>query len=96
VLKQQARLLSCAELVAELDEGGKITRMSGSGRVALRDPESGRRVDGASADYDVASSSVMMAGDPVVLQDSDGTILKGRRLRYDLKSGSAQLLGAES
>lgn len=95
-MQQSARQLSCAKLVAELGADRKIRRMIGTGAIQLRDPAAGRAIDGDRAEYDVASGSVLIAGDLVTMKDADGALLKGKRLLYDLNTGAAKLLGAES
>lgn len=96
VVKQAGRRLLCDELQAELDADRKIRRMIGSGKVRLLDPAAGREVDGQRADYDAAQASVVVSGSPVTLTDAQGAILRGQKLRYDMKSGAATMLGAAS
>lgn len=95
-LLQDGRQLTCDELAAKLDEGRKIREMTGTGKVRLRDPVGGREVDGERADYDATAGSVVVSGSPVTMRDAEGAVLKGKRLRYDMNSGAATLLGATS
>ena len=91
---QGERYFTCDELIADLDPQNRIQKMVGSGGVHLRDPEAGRTIDADSAEYEVASGSVLMSGDLVTMKDAQGGVLRGKRLIYNLESGSARLLGA--
>ncbi len=93
-LSQGARTLTCDELVAELDGTQQVRRMSGSGKILLRDSTAGRSISGSAAVYDVAAASIELSGDPVTMKDDTGATLSGKRLLYDLASGSAHLAGA--
>jgi lipopolysaccharide export system protein LptA len=95
-LRQEGRRLSCKELRADLDADHRIRRMTGTGDVRLQDPAAGREVEGESAEYDADSGSVLVTGSPVTLKDAQGTVLKGKRLQYEMKSGAAKMLGGES
>jgi lipopolysaccharide transport protein LptA len=95
-LAQDGRQLACDELTAKLDEGRKIREMTGTGKVRLKDPAGGRDVEGERADYDALGGTVVVSGSPVVMRDAEGAVLKGKRLRYDMNSGAATLLGADS
>lgn len=93
-LSQDARTLTCEELVAELDGAQQVRRMTGSGKILLRDPAAGRSVQGNTAIYDVAAETIELLGDPVTMKDDSGATLSGKRVLYDLKSGSARVAGA--
>ena len=95
-VSRSARSFTCRTLVADLDDGNRIRKMVGEGAVHLDDPSGGRTVDGERAEYDVATGEVLVTGNPVNMKDAQGAVIRGRRLLYDLKSGAARLLGADS
>ena len=95
-LQQDGRVLTSKELAAELGTDSKISRMKASGRIQLKDPKAGQEVEGQSADYEVATGQVVVAGDPVTLKDAQGAKLTGRKLTYDMKSGAARLAGGSA
>jgi lipopolysaccharide transport protein LptA len=93
-MSQGTRTLTCDELVATLDEGQQVKSMVGTGKVALRDSATSRSIQAATAAYDVRSESIELRGEPVTIKDDSGASLTGKRAIYDLKSGSARLVGA--
>jgi len=93
-LSEGVRTLTCEELVAELDGAQRVRRMVGSGKIVLQDPTAGRSVQGNTAIYDVAAETIELSGDPVTMKDDSGATLSGKRVLYDLKSGSARVAGA--
>lgn len=93
-LQQGTRTLTCDELVAGLDGAQQIRNMVGKGTVLLRDSADGRSIQSSIAAYDVAGESIELTGSPVTIKDDSGASLTGKRAVYDLKSGSARLVGA--
>lgn len=93
-LQQGTRTLTCDELIAELDDAQQMRRMTGKGKVELRDAADGRRIQAATAAYDVAAESIELLGTPVTIRDDSGASLTGKRAIYDLKTGAARLAGA--
>lgn len=89
-----SRILTCDELVADLDDAQQMKRMSCSGKVVLQDPDAGRTIQASSAAYDVAAESIELLGTPVTIRDESGAALAGKRAIYDLKTGAARLVGA--
>ncbi|MEO8277643.1 MAG: LptA/OstA family protein [Thermoanaerobaculia bacterium] len=93
-LSQTTRTLACDEIVADLDEKQQVRRMTGTGKVLLRDAAAGRSIQATVATYDVAADSIELTGEPVTIQDDTGAKLTGKRAIYDLKTGAARLAGA--
>jgi lipopolysaccharide transport protein LptA len=92
-LSQGTRTLTCDELVATLDDAQQMKSMVGTGKVALRDTATSRSIQAATATYDVRAESIELLGSPVTIKDDSGASLAGKRAIYDLKSGSARLVG---
>ena len=93
-MAQGTRTLTCAELVAALDDAQQIQSMTGKGGVVLRDTAERRTIQAQTAAYDVAAESIELRGNPVTIKDDAGASLSGQRALYDIKSGSARLAGA--
>jgi lipopolysaccharide export system protein LptA len=91
-IRQGAREIRAAECVVELDGEQRAERVRAGGEVRIDDRESGRTVEGEVADYDLAQRAAIVTGDPVTIREKGGTVLQGRRARFDLESGVARLL----
>jgi lipopolysaccharide export system protein LptA len=91
-VRQGGRELRAAECVVELDDEGSAESMVASGGVVIEDRETGRRIEGERADYDLIGRTAVVTGEPVVLRERSGTVLSGRRAAFDLETGSARLL----
>ena len=96
VVRQERREIFGDELVVELDDEGKARRLLATGSVRIEDRASGRSVSGTSADYDLAAGQAIVLGEPVVLRDETGTVLRGRRALFDERTGTSRLLSDES
>jgi lipopolysaccharide transport protein LptA len=92
LMRQGERTLAADELVASLGEDERVSAMVATGRVRLEERGSGRTVAGDRVEYDLARRTALFAGAPVVLEDRQGTRIQGRKLLYDLASGSARML----
>ena len=51
-------------------------------------------IQAESALYDVGAETIELRVSPVTMKDDTGATLQGKRALYDLKSGSARLVGA--
>ncbi len=91
-MQQDGRTLVADELVNHLGEGDRVERVVATGALRLEDGASGRVVEAGRADYDLAARTALFEGQPVVLKDRQGTTIQGRRLLYDLSTGSARML----
>lgn len=79
-----------AEPVAgPLGGGGAIDRLRARGDVIISNGEETAR--SIEADYQVAQAAIFMMGDVILLQGQN--VVKGQRLRIDLTSGTARMLG---
>jgi lipopolysaccharide export system protein LptA len=92
-VRQGAREISGEQVRVLLGADGEARRMLAEGAVRVSDRQSGRTVEGLAADYDLLTRSAVVTGSPVVLRESSGTILRGRRAFFDLATGDARLLG---
>ena len=63
-----------------------------TGKVVLQDPQTRRTATGDVADYDLATRTVTVTGNPVALSDHDGNLVKGRRLLYEVDGGAMKVL----
>lgn len=91
-MSQGERTLAADELVASLGEDERVRAMVATGAVRLEEKGSGRTVTGTRVEYDLARRSALFEGTPVTLEDRQGTRIQGRRLLYDLASGSARMV----
>lgn len=89
---QEGRTLIADELVNHLGADDRVQRVVATGALRLEDSASGRVVEAARADYDLAARTALFEGQPVVLKDREGTTIQGSRLLYDLSTGSARML----
>ncbi len=95
--RQEGRELASDLLVVELDAEQRARKMTASGTLRLDDRPLGRTVTGETAIHDLEAKTIVVEGSPVVLAESTGSTIRGRRLLYDLGSGSARMIsGAES
>ena len=72
--------------------GSAVDRLIARGKVRISDGQ-GRAATAKEANYDVAGAEILLTGDVVLLQG--GGILKGDRLKIDLNSGTARVVGQE-
>lgn len=93
-VRQLERELDSERLVVELDDDGRARRMVATGGVTIVDRESGRRVEGTTAEHDLVAETILVEGEPVVLSERDGSKLRGPRLLYDVATGSARMIGS--
>ncbi len=91
---QSGRILSCEELTVVLHPDRRLKSMAAAGEVLLRETASGRVVQAARADYDLAAGTIDFVGEPVTLNDPQGARMTGRRLRYDLATSAARMTGS--
>ncbi len=90
-MKQAERVLTAQELTAELSELDQVRKLTAHREVRLEDTATGKTVEATTAIYDLEARSALFTGEPVKLRDPQGTI-QGRRLLYDLDTGSARML----
>jgi len=95
-VRQQSREIRAEATRVELDEHQQARRMFATGAIRIDDHESGRTIEGAEADYDFTTRSAIVTGEPVVIHDRDGTILRGRRALFDVATGAAKILSEAS
>lgn len=99
---EAGRTLRCDDLEVLMDEERRIESLLCQGNAVVEDRVNGRTARGEEAHYTPGDRLVLITGTPVVLEQSDGTQIEGRRLRYDLDSGQVKILseprttGAES
>ena len=86
------RTLRCEELEILVDDARRIESLLCQGDTVVEDPANGRTVRGDEAVYTPGDRLVLISGTPVVLEQSDGTAMEGRRLRYDLETGQVRIL----
>lgn len=72
--------------------GSAVDRLIARGKVRISDGQ-GRAATAKQADYDVAGAEILLSGEVVLLQG--GGVLKGDKLRIDLTSGTARVIGDE-
>ena len=83
------RKLSCRDMTVELGPGGQgAERMVCDKNVTLIDPVGGKKVKGDLANFLIAADVIEVFGDPVDLENADGSRLDGQYLRYDVESGT--------
>ena len=88
-VRQGQRTLNCRELAVELDAGGQAERMICTDAIRMRDPASGRRVEGGErAVYTLAEELLEIFGDKVEIHDGQNSRMRGRYVRYDLGAGT--------
>lgn len=88
-LTSDQRKLSCQNMTVELGPGGQgAERMVCDKNVTLVDPVGGKRVKGDLANFLIAADVIEVFGDPVDLENADGSRLDGQYLRYDVESGN--------
>lgn len=72
--------------------GSAVDRLIARGKVRVADGQ-GRAATAREADYDVSGAEITLIGDVVLLQG--GNALKGERLKIDLTSGTARVMGQD-
>ncbi|MCZ7650820.1 MAG: hypothetical protein M5U13_06520 [Thermoanaerobaculia bacterium] len=92
---QGPRVLTAASLEVELDGSRRARQMTARGGIRLEDAATGRTVEGDTARHDLASRTVTVDGAPALVRDTDGNLLKGRRLVYELESGAMRVGAGE-
>jgi lipopolysaccharide export system protein LptA len=95
VARQEQREIRGDAIVVELDDEGAARRLIATGNVSIEDRLSGRTVSGTSADYDLRAGEAIVVGEPVVLRDESGTVLRGRRALFDERTGTSRLVSEE-
>lgn len=91
-LTSDQRKLDCDEMTVELGPGGQdAERMICDRDVVLIDPVGGKRVTGDRANFLIAADLIEVLGDEVIMENADGSRLRGEYLRYDVASGSSRL-----
>jgi len=91
-MTQGDRALAAGDLVASLAEDERVRAMVATGAVRLEESGSGRTVTGSRVEYDLVGRTALFEGTPVTLEDRQGTRIEGRKLLYDLATGSARML----
>lgn len=94
-VRQPPRELSADDVVVTLDAKQQAQRLRATGAVKIQDRSNGRTVEGADADYDLQARTAVVTGQPAIVRDSAGSVLRGRRALYDLATGSARLLSEQ-
>jgi lipopolysaccharide transport protein LptA len=93
---QEGRTLTCQRLEVELGEKEReAERMTCTGDTKLNDPRAGRRVEGQRAIYQVGQRQVDIFGEPVVMRDKDGNVVRGRRVVYFMEDGRVEVKGKD-
>lgn len=96
VVTQNSRSLACDELVGDLDAQQRVRTFHAKGNVRLSDPLSNRQATGDLAEYDVDGASIAISGAKVEMRDRDGNVIRGRRLIYDTRDGTARMSSGDS
>jgi lipopolysaccharide export system protein LptA len=89
---EAGRTLRCDDLEILLDAERRVDSLLCEGDAVVEDPANGRKVRGSEALYTPGDRLVVISGEPVVLEQRDGTEMEGRRLRYDLDTGQVRIL----
>lgn len=93
---QEGRTLTCQRLEVELgEEEREAETMTCTGDTKLNDPRTGRRVEGQRAVYQVGQRQVDIFGEPVVMRDKDGNVVRGRRVVYFMEDGRVEVKGKD-
>jgi lipopolysaccharide transport protein LptA/LPS export ABC transporter protein LptC len=93
---QEGRTLTCQRLEVELGEKEReAERMTCTGDTKLNDPRAGRRVEGQRAVYQVGQRQVDIFGEPVVMRDKEGNVVRGRRVVYFMEDGRVEVKGKD-
>jgi len=94
-VRQAPREMSADNVVVKLDSKQQAQRLRAAGGVKIEDRSSGRTVEGADADYDLEARTAIVTGQPAIIREKSGTVLRGRRALYDLATGGAKLLSEQ-
>ena len=94
-VRQAPREMSADNVVVKLDSEQQAQRLRAAGGVKIEDRTSGRTVEGADADYDLEARTAIVTGQPAIIREKSGTVLRGRRALYDLATGGAKLLSEQ-
>ena len=89
---EAGRTVRCDELEVLVDAERRIESLVCQGDAVVEDPVNGRTVSGDEAVYTPADRLVLISGTPVTLEQSDGTAMEGRRLRYDMETGQVRII----
>lgn len=102
---QAGRTIASEEMVLTLAEGGGLERLVATGDVKIDAPppadapgESGKSLRGARAVYEPAERTIDVsaaAGGKVTLRDSDGNVVEGPRMVYDIEADRVRVVGRE-
>jgi lipopolysaccharide transport protein LptA/LPS export ABC transporter protein LptC len=96
-VEQEARTLTCQRLEVELKdaqaEEREVETMVCTGDAKLNDPATGRQIEGQKTIYHVAERQMEMLGEPVVMRDREGNVVRGRRLFYFMDDGKVEIKG---
>lgn len=96
-VEQEARTLTCQRLEVELKdaqaEEREVETMVCTGDTKLNDPATGRQIEGQKTIYHVAERQMEMFGEPVVMRDREGNVVRGRRLFYFMDDGKVEIKG---
>lgn len=96
-VEQEARTLTCQRLEVELKdaqaEEREVETMVCTGDTKLNDPATGRQIEGQKTIYHVAERQMEMFGEPVVMKDREGNVVRGRRLFYFMDDGKVEIKG---
>ncbi len=88
---QGTRAISCQQLSVEMDPDGGAERMLCEENVEILDPLSGTVISGGdSALYRIGEQVIDIRGSPVQLEDRQGRVVTGKRMVYDLETGTFQ------
>jgi lipopolysaccharide transport protein LptA/LPS export ABC transporter protein LptC len=96
-VEQEARTLTCQRLEVELKDAQakerEVETMVCTGDTKLNDPATGRQIEGQKTIYHVAERQMEMFGEPVVMRDREGNVVRGRRLFYFMDDGKVEIKG---
>lgn len=89
--RQGNRTLACGRLEARETTKGEIDRVECEKGVTIDDPVGHRHVEGDRALYLPQTGQATVTGNPVHLKDAQGTEIKGRKLIYNLRTGTIEM-----
>ncbi len=92
---QGSRTISCQELKVEMNPEGGARSMVCEEKVEILDPLSGTVISGGDrAHYQIGEQVIDIRGNPVRLKDRQGRVVTGKRMVYDLETGTFQSGGS--
>lgn len=96
LVDQGGRRLACDELEVLTRDDNVADRLICTGRVSLKDPYTGRTIEGQRAVYRLDEGEVDFFGDPLTLRDPQGGWIQGKQLRYYVEDGAVEVTSGEA